>query len=243
MLAFYFVIVSLSASSRVQIFSQLPCMFDSTSDNDDRYGRVIAVVGMNPKKHYKVTPHERANLIRKMLRHHQIVNVQAQGKQSSTCSSGDICSWRTNRSMWSPFISLAVHLVLGIRVPLVPCRLKHTSRLGLRVAPRQTTRSPHLLSRHSKLATRRAGGATPANPQHMGSFTAGAAGLAPSDRLLGRSYGIQSRELDACQGRGGSRRFGGLGAAVHCRGSCSTLSVAWTHSRHLQPIRTSPVRV
>jgi hypothetical protein len=33
-----------------------------------RYGKVIAVVGFNPGKKYQVTPEERANLLRKMLK-------------------------------------------------------------------------------------------------------------------------------------------------------------------------------
>lgn len=33
-----------------------------------RYGKVIAIVGMNPKKKYLVSPEERAELLRVMLR-------------------------------------------------------------------------------------------------------------------------------------------------------------------------------
>ena len=48
-----------------------------------RYGKVIAVVGMNPNKTYPVSPCQRVALIRKMIQHSQttppLSNVQVQG--------------------------------------------------------------------------------------------------------------------------------------------------------------------
>lgn len=44
-----------------------------------RYGRVIAIIGVNPKKRYQVSPDERAALLRKMLQGVAAANVQVQG--------------------------------------------------------------------------------------------------------------------------------------------------------------------
>jgi phosphopantetheine adenylyltransferase len=47
------------------------------------YGKVLAVVGMNPKKNYPVSPHERSDLLRKMILDSQILNVEVQGTNGS----------------------------------------------------------------------------------------------------------------------------------------------------------------
>ena len=48
-----------------------------------RYGKVIAVVGMNPNKKYLVSPEERVQLIRSMLSSNdKLHNVKAQGTRS-----------------------------------------------------------------------------------------------------------------------------------------------------------------
>jgi phosphopantetheine adenylyltransferase len=48
-----------------------------------RYGKVIAVVGMNPNKKYLVSPEERVQLIRSMLSNNdKLNNVKAQGTKS-----------------------------------------------------------------------------------------------------------------------------------------------------------------
>jgi phosphopantetheine adenylyltransferase len=48
-----------------------------------RYGQVIAVVGMNPNKKYLVSPEERVELIRSILRSNEnLNNVKAQGMKS-----------------------------------------------------------------------------------------------------------------------------------------------------------------
>jgi len=49
-----------------------------------RYGRVVVVVGMNPDKSYKVTPDQRAYMLRKMIRMDPAVNrnVRVEGKRT-----------------------------------------------------------------------------------------------------------------------------------------------------------------
>ena len=48
-----------------------------------RYGQVIAVVGFNPDKKYQVTPEERANLLRKMVKDAGVAsNVRIEGTHS-----------------------------------------------------------------------------------------------------------------------------------------------------------------
>lgn len=46
-----------------------------------RYGTVIAIVGMNPKKKYLVSPDERAEILRLMLQgNHETANIRVEGK-------------------------------------------------------------------------------------------------------------------------------------------------------------------
>lgn len=46
-----------------------------------RYGTVIAIVGMNPKKKYLVSPDERAEILRLMLQgNHETANIRVEGE-------------------------------------------------------------------------------------------------------------------------------------------------------------------
>jgi hypothetical protein len=62
-------------------------MHAGKTNNKRRYGRVICCIGVNPNKHYDVTPQTRAKILREMLDGSEAgagcKNVQVEGMMNS----------------------------------------------------------------------------------------------------------------------------------------------------------------
>lgn len=67
-----------------------------TTNDNYRYQKVIAVVGMNPNKEYDVAPHKRAQLINKMMSENSAVNHGTTDNVSAEVVSGYI--WRFGKA-------------------------------------------------------------------------------------------------------------------------------------------------
>mmetsp|Transcript_24781 Transcript_24781/g.44824 ORF Transcript_24781/g.44824 Transcript_24781/m.44824 type:complete len:242 (-) Transcript_24781:63-788(-) len=135
-----------------------------------RYGQVIAVVGMNPNKKYLVSPEERVELIQSMLdTNPKLKNVRAQG---------------TFIQLESFEIFLVAHFTLFLH-----------SCIGIRLEICQTRRSKCILSGCSKLGKGWQGRTEFTNSQYVGT-TLSRSYLACSYSLFGRKARIQSCLFD-----------------------------------------------
>ena len=144
-----------------------------TTYNNQRYGRVICCIGVNPNKRYDVTPQTRAQILRDMISGSSVddrcKNVQVEGTE--------ICK----------HVRTGIDVALNLLMIYICSRAgtNYNSGYGLHLEICQNSKCHPLLSRHTNLVGRWTRWTTITNTKYMGTTIAWTISVANSNNFFG----------------------------------------------------------